>query len=302
MGRLPGAGARDLRGHRAALAHRPRPGAAPTRSSATCAGASPARRRCSTARWWCWTTRGGSDFNALQNGRGPFTYVAFDLLHARRALDLRPALERAARAARADASPPEAPPRLIAQRPRDATATGLFEAAAEHGARGDRGQARRRPYRPGRRVREWVKVKARPEMAGVDRRLHRGRRLAPRHARRAAGGRAGRGGRLTYLSHVGCGFSPAWPRRAVGPALRNMEVAAVALRQRRSRSAGRGPAGCGPSCAPRCASLSGRPTTACARRCSAGWWTTRGRGPRPAGRPLLRRRPATARCRRAAAG
>ena len=52
VGRLPGAGARDLRGHRAALAHRPRPDAAPTRSSATCAGACSARRRCSTARWW----------------------------------------------------------------------------------------------------------------------------------------------------------------------------------------------------------------------------------------------------------
>lgn len=58
------------------------------------------------------TAGGGSDFNALQNGRGPFTYVAFDLLYiaGRWICDL-PLIER--RAMLAGIVAPEAPPVLI---------------------------------------------------------------------------------------------------------------------------------------------------------------------------------------------
>ena len=70
-----------LRGHRPAQPQRPGPqppvpGAdrpAPARASA--------RRPCSTARSWCSTTKGGPDFGALAAGRGPFTYMVFDLLY-----------------------------------------------------------------------------------------------------------------------------------------------------------------------------------------------------------------------------
>ena len=139
---------------------------------------------------------GRPDFNALQNGRGPFTYVAFDLLHVDGEWIVRPPLERAARAPRGHRDARSAPPRLMLSDHVAGEGQRPVRAAAE--AQGLEGVIAKRmdaPYRPGPpRAQDWRKVKSAPGGGGRDRRVHRGRGLAPRHARGAAGGRARRRG------------------------------------------------------------------------------------------------------------
>ena len=95
---------------------------------------------------------GRSDFNALQNGRGPFTYVAFDLLYldGRWICDL-PWTER--RALLAGIVPPEAPPALMLSDHVSEGLQALFDAAADTGIEGIMCKRTDAPYRPGQRVR-----------------------------------------------------------------------------------------------------------------------------------------------------
>ena len=167
--------------------------------------------------------RGRPDFNALQNGRGPFTYVAFDLLHTdgEWLLDL-PWRERRARLA--DAIAPEGAPRLIVSGHIDGDGTGLFRAAAEQGLEGIVAKRADSTYRPGQRVREWVKVKRRPEMVGVIGGFTEGTGSHRNTLGALLVGEEDEEGRLTYLSHVGSGFSHDLARR-LWDRLRGMEVA-----------------------------------------------------------------------------
>jgi bifunctional non-homologous end joining protein LigD len=165
---------------------------------------------------------GEPDFNALQNGRGPFTYVAFDLLYADGEWLLeRPWRERRARLAEAVA--PEASPRMILSDHVEERGTALFDAAAERGLEGIVAKRTDSPYRPGQRVREWLKIKSRPEMVATiggfteGTGSHRGTLGAL-----LVGEPDGEGG-LTYLSHVGSGFSHDLARR-LWDRLRGIEV------------------------------------------------------------------------------
>ena len=75
------------------------------------------------------------------------------------------------------------------------------------GARGDRRQARRLAVPPGRRTREWLKVKT-PRPAGVrDRRLHEGAGASGGTLRLTRARRTGEGGELVYAGNVGTGFN-----------------------------------------------------------------------------------------------
>lgn len=154
---------------------------------------------------------GHSDFNALQNGRGPFTYMAFDLLYAdgEWLLDL-PWRERRDRLAAAIA--PEAAPRVLVSDHVEGRGRDLFAAAAARGLEGIVAKRLDSAYRPGRRSSDWLKVKSRPEMVAViggftegagSRRGSVGAVLVGE--RRADGG-------LSYLSHVGSGFTDAAAR------------------------------------------------------------------------------------------
>ena len=154
---------------------------------------------------------GAPDFNALQNGRGPFTFVAFDLLHLEgRWIEDLPWTER--RALLAEVVAPEASPALIVSDHVEGHGTGLFALAAEKGLEGVIAKRMDAPYRPGRRVAEWLKVKARREMTAVIGGFTEGG--GSRRGRVGAllvGERDADGG-LTYLSHVGSGFSDALAR------------------------------------------------------------------------------------------
>ena len=168
--------------------------------------------------------RGRPDFNALQNGRGPFTYVAFDLLHAdgEWLLDL-PWRERRARLA--DAIAPEGAPRLIVSGHVDGDGTGpLPAAAAEQGLEGIVAKRADSTYRPGQRVREWVKVKRRARDGGVIGGFTEGTGSHRGTLGALLVGEEDEEGRLTYLSHVGSGFSHDLARR-LWDRLRGMEVA-----------------------------------------------------------------------------
>jgi bifunctional non-homologous end joining protein LigD len=149
--------------------------------------------------------KGRSDFNALQNGRGPFTYVAFDLLHldGRWICDL-PWSER--RALLAGIVPPEAPPVLMLSDHVTEGLQGLFDAARENEIEGIVCKRVDAPYRPGRRVREWVKVKARHDMTVVIGGFTEGAGSRRGTVGALLVGEPGGDG-LTYLSHVGSGLT-----------------------------------------------------------------------------------------------
>jgi bifunctional non-homologous end joining protein LigD len=166
--------------------------------------------------------RGRPDFNALQNGRGPFTYVAFDLLYLDGAwIEERPWSER--RALLAGIVPPEAPPVLILSDHVEGRGRDLFAAAAAQEVEGVMAKRMDAPYRPGRRVSDWVKIKSRREMTAEIGGFTEG-----------AGGRRGALGALLvgerddegvlhYRGHVGSGFADRVARR-LWERLRDREV------------------------------------------------------------------------------
>ncbi len=149
---------------------------------------------------------GAPDFNALQNGRGPFTYVVFDLLHldGRWTTDL-PWSER--RALLAGVVAPEGPPVLMMSDHVEGAGTGLFGLAAARGLEGVIAKRRDAAYRPGRRVGDWLKIKARREMTAVIGGFTEGSGSRRGRVGALLVGERGEDGALTYLSHVGSGFS-----------------------------------------------------------------------------------------------
>ncbi len=165
---------------------------------------------------------GRPDFNALQNGRGPFTYVAFDLLYADGEWLLeRPWRERRARLAEAVA--PEGSPRLILSDHVDERGEALFAAAAERGLEGIVAKRADSAYRPGQRVKEWVKIKSRPEMVATIGGFTEGTGSHRGTLGALLVGEPDEAGGLTYLSHVGSGFSHDQARR-LWDRLRGTEV------------------------------------------------------------------------------
>ncbi|WP_217915699.1 DNA ligase D [Miltoncostaea marina] len=150
--------------------------------------------------------RGKPDFNALQNGRGPFTYMVFDVLHVdgRWVEDL-PWTERRALLARVVA--PEAPPAVRLSDHVEATGTALFRAAAEQGLEGVIAKRMDAPYRPGRRVAEWRKIKARQEMTAVIGGFTEGAGSRRGTLGALIVGERDADGALVYRAHVGSGFS-----------------------------------------------------------------------------------------------
>jgi bifunctional non-homologous end joining protein LigD len=154
---------------------------------------------------------GRPDFNALQNGRGPFTYVVFDLLHVDGEwICDRPWTERRERLAAVVS--PEAPPRLILSDHVVGQGRQLFDAAAAQGLEGIIAKRMDAPYRPGRRVTDWRKLKSRPELVAVVGGFTEGNGSHRGSLGALLVGEYDDEGRLRYLSHVGSGFSHALAR------------------------------------------------------------------------------------------
>ena len=154
---------------------------------------------------------GSPDFNALQNGRGPFTYVVFDLLHVdgEWICDL-PWSERRERLAAVVS--PDAPPRLMLSDHVAGQGRDLFAAAKAKGLEGVIAKRMDAPYRPGRRVADWRKVKSRPEIVAVVGGFTEGNGSHRGSLGALLVGEFDDEGRLHYLSHVGSGFSNALAR------------------------------------------------------------------------------------------
>jgi bifunctional non-homologous end joining protein LigD len=166
--------------------------------------------------------RGRPVFNRLQNGEGPFTYVAFDLLYADGEWLLeRPWRERRARLAEAVA--PEGAPRLLVSDHVDGRGTDLFAAAAGQDMEGIVAKRADSAYRPGQRVKEWLKIKSRPEMVAAIGGFTEGTGSHRGTLGALLVGEPDEAGGLTYLSHVGSGFSHALARQ-LWDRLRRMEV------------------------------------------------------------------------------
>ena len=154
---------------------------------------------------------GKPDFNALQNGRGPFTYVAFDLLHVDGEwICDRPWSERRERLAAVVS--PDAPPRLMLSDHVVGQGGDLFAAAKAQGLEGVIAKRMDAPYRPGRRVAEWRKVKSRPELEAVVGGFTEGNGSHRGSLGALLVGEYDDEGRLRYRSHVGSGFSHALAR------------------------------------------------------------------------------------------
>jgi bifunctional non-homologous end joining protein LigD len=165
---------------------------------------------------------GRPSFAELQNGRGPFTYMAFDLLYADGEwLVDRPWSERRARLR--DAISPEAPPRVMVSDHVVGRGRDLYAAALERGLEGIMAKRLDSPYVPDRRGQEWRKVKIRPEMTTVVGGFTEGSGSRRGTLGALLVGEPDEEGRLRYLSNVGSGFSDAVARRLWGR-LRSMEV------------------------------------------------------------------------------
>ena len=149
--------------------------------------------------------RGRSSFSVMQQGSGPYVYYVFDVLE----VDGEPVSDRPLTERRY----------LLAGlldlrggvvRLSDAFDDGdaLFEAAREEGLEGVIAKKRGSRYQPGRRTREWLKVKTRREqefvLAGYTR--GKGRRAATLGSLVLA---VPDGGELRYVGNVGTGFTEA---------------------------------------------------------------------------------------------
>ena len=154
---------------------------------------------------------GTPDFGALAAGRGPFTYVAFDLLHVDGEwIEDLPWRERRARLAEVIA--PEGPPHLVLSDHVEREGKALFAAAAERGLEGVVAKRMDVPYRPGRRVQDWRKVKTRQEAEVVIGGFTEGAGSRRGTIGALLVGERDDEGALTYLSHVGSGLSDALAR------------------------------------------------------------------------------------------
>ena len=165
---------------------------------------------------------GRPSFAELQNGRGPFTYVAFDLLYA----DGEWLLERSwdeRRARLAEAISPDAPPRMMRSDHVVGAGRDLHRLAVERGLEGIIAKRRDSPYEPGRRCSSWVKIKIRQELTAVIGGFTEGGGSRRGRVGAVLVGEPDEDGGLTYLSHVGSGFSDAVARE-LWDRLRGMEV------------------------------------------------------------------------------
>jgi bifunctional non-homologous end joining protein LigD len=164
---------------------------------------------------------GRPSFGALQEGSGPFTYMAFDLLYADGEwLTGLPWAERRERLAAAVS--PESGPRLVISDHVPERGRDLYRAAEERGIEGIVAKRMSSAYQAGRRSGDWLKLKIRPDAVvtiggftegGGSRRGTLGALIV--------GEETGEG--LRYLSHVGSGFSDALARR-LWDRLRAMQV------------------------------------------------------------------------------
>jgi bifunctional non-homologous end joining protein LigD len=99
----------------------------------------------------------------------------------------------------------------------------LFAAAADKGLEGIVAKRLDAPYRPGRRVQEWLKIKSRPEAVAVIGGFTEGAGSRRGTVGAVLVGEPDEDGGLTYLSHVGSGFSDA-VARGLWDRLRGMET------------------------------------------------------------------------------
>lgn len=166
---------------------------------------------------------GTPDFGALAAGRGPFTYVVFDLLYVDGEwIEELPWCERRARLAEVVA--PEGPPLVVLSDHVEGGGRALFAAAAERGLEGIMAKRMDAPYRPGRRVADWRKIKTRQELEVVIGGFTEGAGSRRGTIGALLVGERGADGALTYLSHVGSGLSDA-VARALWDRLRAAETA-----------------------------------------------------------------------------
>lgn len=110
--------------------------------------------------------QGRAVFQDLQSGRGPVTFVAFDVLYVDGEwLVERPWQER--RRVLEGVLTPEGPPRVILPEYVEGAGKALFGAIATRGGEGVVAKRRASSYQPGRRSPDWRKVKVRHELDGV---------------------------------------------------------------------------------------------------------------------------------------
>jgi bifunctional non-homologous end joining protein LigD len=155
------------------------------------------------------TPDGRSSFSELQQGTGPLVYFAFDLLELDGTARIGEPLEARKRALRQllDARVATV---VFSESFDDGPA--LLEAARERGLEGIVAKRLESPYRPGRRTREWLKLKldANDEFLVVGYTRGTGRRATTFGSLVLA---VNEGGELRYVGNVGTGFDDAEIRR-----------------------------------------------------------------------------------------
>lgn len=163
--------------------------------------------------------QGAADFGALQAGRGPFAFVAFDLLYIDgQWIDELPWARR--REILVAQVAPEGAPTLIVSDHVEARGRELFAAASARGLEGIVAKRLDSPYRAGRRSADWVKVKTHREAVVLIGGFTEGAGSRRGSIGALLVGEREADGSLTYLSHVGSGLSGAvaeslWDRLAV---------------------------------------------------------------------------------------
>jgi bifunctional non-homologous end joining protein LigD len=155
------------------------------------------------------TAEGRSSFSELQQGTGPLVYFAFDLLELDGVARIGERLDER-KAALRELLDPGVSTVVFSESFDDGAA--LLEAARERGLEGIVAKRVDSPYRPGRRTREWLKLKLDTNdeflIAGYTRGA--GRRAASFGSLVLA---VHEGGELRYVGNVGTGFDDAEIRR-----------------------------------------------------------------------------------------
>jgi bifunctional non-homologous end joining protein LigD len=149
--------------------------------------------------------KGRPDFQALQNsmrtGEGRILYYVFDVLQVD-GHDLRPLPLSERQHLLAKLLPASKVVRL--SEPVETRGRAFFRAAEKNGLEGIMAKNLASPYRPGRRTREWLKIKTQKRQEAVIAGFTK-----PRASRRYFGALilgAYENGRLAYIGHVGTGF------------------------------------------------------------------------------------------------